>query len=233
MQDLYELVSLVAPGLLGTPAQFRQRHTGAGTVPSAPRNLEVLGAAADPARADPAGRVEPAGRRAGPGQGRQAGPGGHGPGNRGIHKGGTTSGAAAPALPAWGEGAGVHRLPADARHAHRPAGARGRPSGRLPRQSLAQGRRSGGGGLPRSGAGTALHLGYALPTRPPPPCCGCTARPGRCTGSASPPGSGWSPAAPRSSPPRGDASGTVPEARSTPTGEVMTTCCAGHPGPTG
>src|SRR5260370_33968703 len=26
LQDLYELVSLVAPGLLGTPTQFRARH---------------------------------------------------------------------------------------------------------------------------------------------------------------------------------------------------------------
>ncbi len=42
LQDLYELVSLVAPGLLGTPAQFRQRHAGAGTDPSAPRNLDAL-----------------------------------------------------------------------------------------------------------------------------------------------------------------------------------------------
>ncbi|MFI9566548.1 DEAD/DEAH box helicase [Streptomyces rishiriensis] len=42
LQDLYELVSLVAPGLLGTPAQFRQRHAGAGTDPSAPRNLTEL-----------------------------------------------------------------------------------------------------------------------------------------------------------------------------------------------
>lgn len=42
LQDLYELVSLVAPGLLGTPAQFRQRHAGAGTAPSAPRNLDEL-----------------------------------------------------------------------------------------------------------------------------------------------------------------------------------------------
>ncbi|MEV1063003.1 DEAD/DEAH box helicase [Streptomyces sp. NPDC050263] len=43
LQDLYELVSLVAPGLLGTPAQFRQRHAGAaGAGPSAPRNLDEL-----------------------------------------------------------------------------------------------------------------------------------------------------------------------------------------------
>ncbi|MDT9701665.1 DEAD/DEAH box helicase [Streptomyces sp. P17] len=42
LQDLYELVSLVAPGLLGTPAQFRQRHAGAGTDPSLPRNLDAL-----------------------------------------------------------------------------------------------------------------------------------------------------------------------------------------------
>ncbi|MGW1540878.1 DEAD/DEAH box helicase [Streptomyces sp. NPDC002309] len=42
LQDLYELVSLVAPGLLGTPAQFRQRHAGVGTDPSVPRNLDQL-----------------------------------------------------------------------------------------------------------------------------------------------------------------------------------------------
>ncbi|MEU3099635.1 DEAD/DEAH box helicase [Streptomyces sp. NPDC006967] len=42
LQDLYELVSLVSPGLLGTPAQFRQRHAGAGTDTSAPRNLAEL-----------------------------------------------------------------------------------------------------------------------------------------------------------------------------------------------
>jgi SNF2 family DNA or RNA helicase len=40
LQDLYELVSLVAPGLLGTPAQFRSRH---GTDdPSSPRDLAGL-----------------------------------------------------------------------------------------------------------------------------------------------------------------------------------------------
>jgi SNF2 family DNA or RNA helicase len=40
LQDLYELVSLVAPGLLGTPAQFRAEH-GAGA-PAAPRNVAGL-----------------------------------------------------------------------------------------------------------------------------------------------------------------------------------------------
>ena len=30
LQDLYEMISLVAPGLLGTPAQFRGRHTSTG-----------------------------------------------------------------------------------------------------------------------------------------------------------------------------------------------------------
>jgi SNF2 family DNA or RNA helicase len=40
LQDLYEMVSLVAPGLLGTAAQFRARHgAGAGTVP---RDVEAL-----------------------------------------------------------------------------------------------------------------------------------------------------------------------------------------------
>ncbi|GFH39156.1 DEAD/DEAH box helicase [Streptomyces pacificus] len=42
LQDLYELVSLVAPGLLGTPAQFRQRHAGSGADASAPRNPAEL-----------------------------------------------------------------------------------------------------------------------------------------------------------------------------------------------
>jgi SNF2 family DNA or RNA helicase len=40
LQDLYELVSLVAPGLLGTPVQFRTRH-GAGEL-DAPRNVAEL-----------------------------------------------------------------------------------------------------------------------------------------------------------------------------------------------
>jgi len=40
LQDLYELVSLVAPGLLGTPAQFRAQH-GSGEV-AAPRNVAGL-----------------------------------------------------------------------------------------------------------------------------------------------------------------------------------------------
>jgi SNF2 family DNA or RNA helicase len=40
LQDLYELVSLVAPGLLGTPAQFRAEH-GAGES-DAPRNVAEL-----------------------------------------------------------------------------------------------------------------------------------------------------------------------------------------------
>ncbi|WP_293057222.1 DEAD/DEAH box helicase [Mycobacterium sp.] len=41
LSDLYQLVSLVAPGLLGTPAQFRAKH-GAASVESAPRNVEEL-----------------------------------------------------------------------------------------------------------------------------------------------------------------------------------------------
>jgi SNF2 family DNA or RNA helicase len=40
LQDLYELVSLVAPGLLGTPAQFRAEH-GSGES-DAPRNVAEL-----------------------------------------------------------------------------------------------------------------------------------------------------------------------------------------------
>jgi SNF2 family DNA or RNA helicase len=40
LQDLYELVSLVAPGLLGTPAQFRAQH-GPGES-AAPRNVAEL-----------------------------------------------------------------------------------------------------------------------------------------------------------------------------------------------
>lgn len=41
LSDLYQLVSLVAPGLLGTPAQFRAKH-GAASVESEPRNLDEL-----------------------------------------------------------------------------------------------------------------------------------------------------------------------------------------------
>ncbi|MGH3780971.1 MAG: DEAD/DEAH box helicase, partial [Pseudonocardiaceae bacterium] len=40
LQDLYELVSLVAPGLLGTPAQFRAEH-GSGD-PGSPRDVAGL-----------------------------------------------------------------------------------------------------------------------------------------------------------------------------------------------
>ena len=40
LQDLYELVSLVAPGLLGTPAQFRAQH-GSGD-PGSPRDIPGL-----------------------------------------------------------------------------------------------------------------------------------------------------------------------------------------------
>jgi SNF2 family DNA or RNA helicase len=40
LQDLYELVSLVAPGLLGTPAQFRGQH-GSGD-PGSPRDIAGL-----------------------------------------------------------------------------------------------------------------------------------------------------------------------------------------------
>jgi SNF2 family DNA or RNA helicase len=45
LEDLYELVSLVAPGLLGTPAEFRRLHAEprAATVTTAvPRNVEAL-----------------------------------------------------------------------------------------------------------------------------------------------------------------------------------------------
>ncbi|MHA7649902.1 DEAD/DEAH box helicase [Mycobacterium sp. ML4] len=41
LSDLYHLVSLVAPGLLGTPAQFRTKH-GAASVEMRPHNLEEL-----------------------------------------------------------------------------------------------------------------------------------------------------------------------------------------------
>jgi SNF2 family DNA or RNA helicase len=40
LQDLFELVSLVAPGLLGTAEQFRRRYSG--DDPAAPRNLAAL-----------------------------------------------------------------------------------------------------------------------------------------------------------------------------------------------
>lgn len=42
LQDLYEMISLVAPGLLGTPAQFRARHTTTGGDVHQPRNLTEL-----------------------------------------------------------------------------------------------------------------------------------------------------------------------------------------------
>jgi SNF2 family DNA or RNA helicase len=41
LSDLYQLVSLVAPGLLGTPAQFRANH-GAASLESRPHNVEEL-----------------------------------------------------------------------------------------------------------------------------------------------------------------------------------------------
>ena len=41
LSDLYQLVSLVAPGLLGTPAQFRAKH-GAASLESRPHNVEEL-----------------------------------------------------------------------------------------------------------------------------------------------------------------------------------------------
>ena len=41
LSDLYQLVSLVAPGLLGTPAQFRAKH-GVASDDSKPRNVEEL-----------------------------------------------------------------------------------------------------------------------------------------------------------------------------------------------
>ncbi len=41
LSDLYQLVSLVAPGLLGTPAQFSTNH-GAASVESTPHNVEEL-----------------------------------------------------------------------------------------------------------------------------------------------------------------------------------------------
>lgn len=42
LQDLYELVNLVAPGLLGTPAQFRRTHGTADTEVGALRNVAAL-----------------------------------------------------------------------------------------------------------------------------------------------------------------------------------------------
>jgi SNF2 family DNA or RNA helicase len=42
LSDLYELVSMVVPGLLGTPAQFRARHGGAQADPAGPRNVTEL-----------------------------------------------------------------------------------------------------------------------------------------------------------------------------------------------
>lgn len=42
LQDLYEMISLVAPGLLGTPAQFRTRYAGGGDDVTNPRNLDDL-----------------------------------------------------------------------------------------------------------------------------------------------------------------------------------------------
>lgn len=42
LQDLYEMISLVAPGLLGTPAEFRRRYAGTGDDLAGPRNLDDL-----------------------------------------------------------------------------------------------------------------------------------------------------------------------------------------------
>lgn len=42
LQDLYEMISLVAPGLLGTPAQFRARHAPNGADVGSPGNLTEL-----------------------------------------------------------------------------------------------------------------------------------------------------------------------------------------------
>lgn len=45
LQDLYELVSLVAPGLLGTPAEFRRAHAEpreSSSTPALARNVEAL-----------------------------------------------------------------------------------------------------------------------------------------------------------------------------------------------
>src|ERR1019366_6671446 len=46
LQDLYELVTLVSPGLLGTPAQFRARHGGSSET-GPPRDDEDAGLYAD------------------------------------------------------------------------------------------------------------------------------------------------------------------------------------------
>ncbi|WP_291409532.1 DEAD/DEAH box helicase [Actinophytocola sp.] len=42
LQDLYEMISLVAPGLLGTPSRFRTRHAPSGGDVRSPRNLTEL-----------------------------------------------------------------------------------------------------------------------------------------------------------------------------------------------
>jgi SNF2 family DNA or RNA helicase len=42
LQELYEMISLVAPGLLGTPAQFRARYATTGADIASPRNLDEL-----------------------------------------------------------------------------------------------------------------------------------------------------------------------------------------------
>jgi SNF2 family DNA or RNA helicase len=42
LQDLYELITLVAPGLLGTPTQFRQRHVARSIDLAAPRDVAGL-----------------------------------------------------------------------------------------------------------------------------------------------------------------------------------------------
>jgi hypothetical protein len=42
LRDLYEMISLVAPGLLGTPAQFRTRYATSGGDIANPRNLDDL-----------------------------------------------------------------------------------------------------------------------------------------------------------------------------------------------
>jgi SNF2 family DNA or RNA helicase len=42
LQDLYELVSLAAPGLLGTPQQFRDRHAGPAKADDGPQTLRNL-----------------------------------------------------------------------------------------------------------------------------------------------------------------------------------------------
>jgi SNF2 family DNA or RNA helicase len=42
LQDLYEMISLAAPGLLGTPAEFRTRYAATGEDVGTPRNLPDL-----------------------------------------------------------------------------------------------------------------------------------------------------------------------------------------------